>query len=104
MNTQMLKGLLEGALLLMIKREKSYSYELKNKLKIEGFGDISEGTIYPLLLRLEKQKMIIGEQVATGTGPNRKYYSLTTEGEKYLEDFLEDWSDISQAMKALVGE
>lgn len=52
--SQMLKGTLSGCILAIISREETYGYEIAEKLSGYGFGKIAEGTIYPLLLRLEK--------------------------------------------------
>ena len=51
--SQMLKGLLEGAILKIIQQEETYAYEISKKLNSYGFGEISEGTIYPIILRLQ---------------------------------------------------
>lgn len=52
--SQMLKGTLEGCILKVISQKETYGYEISEKLGEYGFADILEGTIYPLLLRLEK--------------------------------------------------
>ena len=68
------------------------------------FGDdreIKEGTIYPLLIRLEKKGIIKGEFKASPLGPDRKYYKLTEEGVRYMESFQESWSAIREAMDRL---
>ena len=54
--TQMLKGTLEGCILKVISKNETYGYEISEALKDYGFSNISEGTIYPLLLRLEKNQ------------------------------------------------
>ncbi|MEG0520818.1 MAG: PadR family transcriptional regulator, partial [Erysipelotrichaceae bacterium] len=56
--SQMLKGILEGCILSIIAQEETYGYEISEKLKAIGFGEISEGTIYPMLLRLTKNEYI----------------------------------------------
>lgn len=53
-SSQMLKGILEGAILQIIQQGDIYGYGLHEKLGALGFGDIPEGTIYPLLLKLQK--------------------------------------------------
>lgn len=52
--SQMLKGVLEGCVLAIIAQNETYGYEISQQLEHYGFGKITEGTIYPLLLRLEK--------------------------------------------------
>ena len=59
--SQMLKGTLEGCILKIISRQETYGYEISQQLQQYGFADISEGTIYPLLLRLEKSGLITAE-------------------------------------------
>lgn len=56
--TQMLKGILAGCLLAIIKDRDIYGYELAARLESYGFHSFSEGTIYPLLLRMQKEKLI----------------------------------------------
>ena len=66
--------------------------------------NIREGTIYPLLLRLEKKNLISSEFKASPLGPNRKYYSITEEGITNFNSFEETWNDISKAVnKILIG-
>ena len=52
--SQLLKGTLEGCVLAVIRQAPAYGYEIAQKLAAYGFGQIAEGTIYPLLLRLER--------------------------------------------------
>lgn len=55
MHSQMLKGVLEGCILYIISQEEVYGYELSAKLNKHGFTFVSEGSIYPLLLRMQKK-------------------------------------------------
>ncbi len=55
MHSQMLKGVLEGCILYIISQEEVYGYELSTKLNKYGFTFVSEGSIYPLLLRMQKR-------------------------------------------------
>ena len=56
--SQMLKGMLEGCILEIINKQETYAYEISKKLSKYGFGEISEGTIYLIILRLQKSEMI----------------------------------------------
>jgi len=89
--TQMLKGILDGCLLAIIKNKEVYGYELADKLESYGFHSFSEGTIYPLLMRMQKEKLVSSTLRKSTAGPRRKYYSLTKKGEKELEKFQERW-------------
>ena len=78
--SQMLKGTLEGCILTVIGQGEVYGYEISQKLERYGFGKIAEGTIYPLLLRLEKNGCVSSFYRKSEVGPRRKYYTLTERG------------------------
>lgn len=99
--TQLLKGLMDGIILKIISNEETYGYEIYSKLNAIGLTDFAEGSLYPLLLRLEKRGLIIGRKKPSLSGPDRKYYSLSEEGEKNLVQFKEAWDKISDAMNIL---
>lgn len=99
--SQMLKGTLEGCILKIISRQKTYGYEISQQLQQYGFADISEGTIYPLLLRLEKSGLITAEYRESSLGPRRKYFSLSPEGEAELSEFYANWKELEQAINNL---
>ncbi len=90
--TQMLKGILDGCLLAIIKNKEVYGYELAEKLESYGFHAFSEGTIYPLLMRMQKEELVTSTLKKSTAGPRRKYYSLTQKGEAELELFKERWN------------
>ena len=100
--SQLMRGTLEGCILKIISEKTTYGYEILLSLKIRGFSDISEGTIYPLLLRLEKQGSISSKLLPSPLGPKRKYYSITEDGLKYLESFINTWLDISRSVAEIV--
>lgn len=101
--TQLLKGLLEGCILAIIEEEPIYGYELSTKLQKAGLLDVSEGTIYPVLLRLQKNGAIVGEMRPSQSGPNRKYYSLTAVGKASLAEFRKEWHDLSDSISTILG-
>jgi PadR family transcriptional regulator PadR len=99
--SQMLKGILEGAILLIIRQGEIYGYALHEKLSTLGFGDIPEGTIYPLLLKMQRNKQIIGVRHPSTTGPDRKYYHLSATGERDAALFAQQWTQLAAAMDQL---
>ena len=99
--SQMLKGTLEGCILKVISFDETYGYEISEKLKTYGFTDISEGTIYPLLLRLEKNGLITANYKQSPVGPKRKYFSITQKGIEEMEDFFESFQELSGAINML---
>ena len=74
--SQLLKGVLESCILKIIDKHETYGYEIVSTLSEYGFEDVKEGTLYPILLRLEKKNLIQGIFKESPLGPKRKYYHL----------------------------
>lgn len=96
--SQMLKGTLSGCILAIISRRETYGYEIAETLSSYGFGRIAEGTIYPLLLRLEKNGLVDTEYCVSELGPKRKYYRLTQQGREELESFISSYNELRNAV------
>ena len=99
--TEMLKGVLEGCVLEIISRDTTYGYEITQQLRAQGFTDVVEGTVYTILVRLEKNDLVSTEKRPSEVGPPRKFYSLTKAGEKELALFWEKWDFVSSKMNGL---
>ena len=102
--SQMLKGTLESCILKVISRKETYGYEISEKLKAYGFSDISEGTIYPMLLRLEKKGLIAAEYRESPVGPKRKYFTITPAGIGEFQQFYQSWTELATAIEQLFRE
>jgi PadR family transcriptional regulator PadR len=103
-SSQLLKGILEGCILKIISKKETYGYELYNSIKTNGFDDLSEGTLYPLLIRLEKNNLLSSVSRDSPLGPKRKYYSLTKIGEEELIYFCNSWDKISKSVNKILGD
>jgi PadR family transcriptional regulator PadR len=103
-SSQMLKGILDGCILAIIQEGEIYGYELAEKLQKYGFKSFSEGTIYPLLLRMQKENLVTTTLKKSTAGPKRKYYSLTSKGEEELKQFKLRWEEISQAVNNVLNK
>ncbi|WP_375162425.1 PadR family transcriptional regulator [Bacillus sp. V3B] len=79
-------------------KEDIYGYELLEKLQSGGFQLVREGTIYPLLLRLEKEKLITSYFGPSPSGPRRKYYKITDDGIIALNVFKENWFKVEESV------
>lgn len=99
--TELLKGILEGCVLEIIYREETYGYEIVKKLNALGFEDIVEGTVYTILLRLEKNRLVDIQKKSSEIGPPRKFYSLNTAGQKELLTFWKKWDFLSSKINEL---
>lgn len=102
-NAQLLKGILEGCVLAIIAKGETYGYEIIGELEKAGFEDIGEGTLYPVLTRLDKNKLILCRRAKSPLGPLRKYYSITEQGEATLSDFKERYCKISKSAERILG-
>lgn len=103
--SQMLKGILEGCLLALIAKGEIYGYEMIEKLEKHGLTMVKEGSIYPLLLRMRKGKLVeVVEKSLPSGGPPRKYYRITEQGLKELEEFKKNWSVLSTSIDNLLKE
>lgn len=101
-STQMLKGIIDGCILSIISEREVYGYELAERLEQFGFEDFSEGTIYPLLLRMQKENLLTSTLKKSTAGPKRKYYSLTEKGELELEQFKKRWVNLANSVNQLL--
>ncbi|MCB2299168.1 PadR family transcriptional regulator [Clostridium tagluense] len=102
-DTQILKGLLEGCIIKIVKENETYGYEICEKLVNYGFRDITEGSVYPILIRLEKKKLIYSVMKNSPFGPKRKYYYLTGAGEEELQKFTTSWSEVKRNVDRVLG-
>ena len=103
-SSQLLKGILEGCILKIILEKETYGYELYSSLKSSGFDDLSEGTLYPLLIRLEKNGLLSSISRDSPLGPKRKYYFLTILGKQEFLDFCTSWDKISKSVNRILGD
>jgi DNA-binding PadR family transcriptional regulator len=99
----MLKGVLEGCVLEIISREDTYGYEITRKLNALGFSDVVEGTVYTILVRLERNNLVDITKRSSDVGPPRKFFKLNAAGEKELEQFWEKWNFLETKINQLKG-
>lgn len=99
--TEMLKGILEGCVLEIISRKDTYGYDITRQLNELGFTDVVEGTVYTILVRLEKNKLVNIEKKRSELGPPRKFYSLNDAGREELRLFWQKWDFLSSRIKEL---
>jgi len=102
--TEMLKGTLEGIVLAILAVRTAYGYEITAWLREQGFADIAEGTVYALLVRVEKRGLVDVEKVPSEKGPPRKVYSLNAQGREYLDEFWRTWDFLSERLEQLRAE
>ena len=102
--SQILKGTLEACLLQLIKNKDMYGYEITEQLSNYGLDIVAQGTIYPLLMKLEKENLVVSYLKESNFGPPRKYYSITEEGNKYILNFKDVWKNISTTITEILKD
>jgi PadR family transcriptional regulator PadR len=99
--SQLRRGVLEYCVLSLLAREQLYGFDLVRRLaQVEGLVT-SEGTIYPLLSRLRRDGWVSTSWVESETGPPRRYYAITSDGERSLAAFIEEWGRFRDSVDQL---
>lgn len=99
--TEMLKGVLEGCVLEIISHEEIYGYEITKKLNALGFKDVVDGTVYTILVRLEKNNLVETTKKPSDIGPPRKFFKLNEAGYEKLNEFWKKWGFVSDKINQL---
>ncbi|MBF0689537.1 MAG: PadR family transcriptional regulator [Cellulomonas sp.] len=102
-DSQLLKGVLPMLTLAALTREETYGYELVTVLRGAGLDDLSTGTLYPVLTRLERDGLLISRLVASASGPARKYYRLSAPGLAALAAQRDAWVDLVATAERVLG-
>jgi len=100
----MLKGVLEGCVLEIISRKETYGYEITRRLNALGFTDVVDGTVYTILVRLEKNKFVDIEKKPSDIGPPRKIFSLNDAGREELRQFWAKYEFLTSKINELKEE
>jgi len=101
-NAQLMKGVLEGCVLSIIARGETYGYEILSVLESAGFEALGEGTLYPVLTRLDKNGLIACRRAKSPLGPIRKYYSVTEKGRQELAEFRERYAALTNSVSNIL--
>ena len=99
--TEMLKGVLEGCVLEIISRGETYGYEITRRLNALGFSDVVDGTVYTILVRLEKNGLVDINKQPSDIGPPRKFFTLNDTGRAELRKFWEKWEFVASKITEL---
>ena len=102
-HTQLLRGVLDLCLLAVIEEGPAYGYEMTKRLRARGLAIVGEGSIYPLLGRLERDGLVETYRAASNGGPPRKYYRLSAEGQRVLSVGVSEWRTARDAVDAVLA-
>ena len=102
--TQLLKGVLDLAVLAVVKQEDGYGYDVLRRLRSAGLTEVGDASVYGTLRRLYSGGALTSYVVASDAGPHRKYYGITPAGIDQLDLQIKAWGEFSQAVTTLVEE
>ena len=98
---QMKKGILEYCILAIIKRGEVYASDILEELK-QAQLIVVEGTLYPLLTRLKNEGLLSYQWIESKSGPPRKYFQLTTEGNAFLNELEITWNELTNSVNQII--
>lgn len=98
---QLRKGIIEMSILLLLRHQSLHGYRIVQHLKDMGQLISGEGTVYPILRRLESDGFLVANWVHGEKGNPRKYYSITPKGIEFLSDALTEWEDLVASINKL---
>jgi PadR family transcriptional regulator, regulatory protein PadR len=99
---QLKKGVLEMCVLALLSRGDNYAYDIASRMA-EAVG-MGEGTIYPLMRRMQNDGLVTTYLQESGSGPPRKYYKITKTGALALKAQVQDWMTFEAAVKTILGD
>ncbi|MBC2664620.1 PadR family transcriptional regulator [Novosphingobium flavum] len=99
---QLKKGVLGLCVLALLSRGENYAYDIASRLA--DAVDMGEGTIYPLMRRMQADGLVSTRLEESPAGPPRKYYRITETGRARLAEQLDEWRGFTAAVEALIGE
>jgi PadR family transcriptional regulator PadR len=102
-NSQLLRGVLDLCLLAVMTEGPTYGYEMTKRLRERGLSIVGEGSIYPLLGRLEREGLVETYKAANSGGPPRKYYRPSSKGRRALAAGIAEWRQARDALDLVLG-
>ncbi len=101
--SQLLKGVLDLAVLAVLRDEDGYGYDVLRRLRQAGLEEVGDASVYGTLRRLYNAGSLTSYVVPSEEGPHRKYYGLNDSGRKRLEETGKTWRSFADTMDALLG-
>jgi PadR family transcriptional regulator PadR len=101
--SQLLKGALDAAVLAVIAESDGYGYEVVRRLRGAGLPEVGDASVYGTLRRLYRGGALTSYLVASDEGPPRRYYGITEDGVRSLDDARTVWASFSRTLSSLLG-
>ena len=100
--SQLLRGVLDAAVLAIVKRQDGYGYDVVRRLRAAGLTDVGDASVYGTLRRLYRGGALTSYVVPSDEGPHRRYYGITERGQAQLDEARETWMEFGAALNALL--
>lgn len=101
--TQLLKGVLDLAVLAVVEDADGYGYDVVRRLRDAGLDDVGDASVYGTLRRLFAAGALTSYVVPSDEGPHRKYYGLNDRGRERLAEMTEQWQGFARTLDKLIG-
>jgi PadR family transcriptional regulator PadR len=101
--TQLLKGVLDSAVLAVLEDDDGYGYDIVRRLRHAGLEDVGDASVYGTLRRLYAGGYLTSYVVPSESGPHRKYYGINASGRAQLKRSAATWTMFAGAMDGLLG-
>ena len=100
--TQLLKGVLDVAVLAVVADEDGYGYDVVRRLRAAGLHEVGDASVYGALRRLYSSGALTSYVVPSDEGPHRKYYGVNAQGRAMLEAQRKDWHEFASTLTSLL--
>jgi PadR family transcriptional regulator PadR len=101
--SQLVKGLLDVAVLAVVRDEDGYGYDVVRRLRAAGLEDVGDASVYGTLRRLYQAGALTSYVVPSDEGPHRKYYAINDRGRTVLEDGAKTWRAFADTVDGVLG-
>ncbi|MFS8101008.1 PadR family transcriptional regulator [Lentzea alba] len=102
--SQLLKGVLDLAVLAVLRKDDGYGYDVVRRLRAGGLNDVGDASVYGTLRRLYNAGMLTSYVVPSEEGPHRKYYAINETGRVRLAESRETWRSFASTLDGLLEE
>ena len=100
--TQFRKGLVEFCVMVVLRNEEAYGYQIVERLGQVAGLEVTESTVYPVLARLARDRLVTTRTVPSPSGPARRYYRLSELGQTRLQEMMIHWQSIQESISQLI--
>jgi PadR family transcriptional regulator, regulatory protein PadR len=102
--SQLLRGVLDAAVLAVVQRQDGYGYDVVRRLRATGLADVGDASVYGTLRRLYRGGALTSYVVPSDEGPHRRYYGITDGGRARLTEARETWNEFARVLDALLEQ